>query len=204
MVEETQTMTDMSVTQILFRDADKSDARDIAALYRLAAGGVADVIWDDLREQDDDVVDAGARRYAREDEDFSFQNCALAEARGQTVGLLHAFPMHADPEFDAEQMNPVLRPYAELEEDASYYIAGVALKPDFRGRGIGTKMLRLAELRAMTRGLAKMSLLAFEENDASVRLYERLGYRVTDSRDIVAHPFIQYDGRALLMVKQLA
>ena len=68
---------------------------------------------------------------------------------------------------------------------------------------MGTKMLRLAELRALTRGLAKLSLIAFEENTDSVRLYERLGYRVTDSRDIVPHPLIQHDGRALLMVKNL-
>jgi ribosomal protein S18 acetylase RimI-like enzyme len=196
-------MTEMSVTQILFRDAEQADAREIAALYRLAAGGVADVIWDALKEPGEDIVDAGARRYAREDADFSYQNCAIAECRGRPVGLLHAYPMQTDADFDPASVDPVLRPYAELEEDASYYIAGIALKADYRGRGMGTKMLRLAELRAMTRGLAKMSLIAFEENAESIRLYERLGYRVTDSRDIVPHPLIQYDGRALLMVKTL-
>ena len=197
-------MTDMSVTQILFRDAEKTDAKAIAALYRLAAGGVADVVWEAFREGDEDVVEAGARRYARDGEDFSYQNCALAEARGRTVGLLHAFPMHADPDFDPSDMDPVLRPYAELEEPDSYYIAGLALRPEARGRGIGTKMLRLAELRALTRGLSKLSLIAFEENKKAVRLYERLGYRTTDSRDVVPHPFVEYDGRALLMVKTLA
>ena len=93
-------MTDMSVTQILFRDAEQADAREIAALYRLAAGGVADVIWDALKEPGEDIIDAGARRYAREDVDFSYQNCAIAECRGLPVGLLHAYPMHADPDFD--------------------------------------------------------------------------------------------------------
>lgn len=196
-------MTDMSVTQILFRDAEQADAREIAALYRLAAGGVADVIWDALKEPGEELLDAGARRYAREDADFSFQNCAIAECRGRPVGLLHAYPMYTDPAFDPATVDPVLRPYAELEEDASYYISGIALEPEYRGRGMGTKMLRLAELRAMTRGLAKMSLIAFEANKASVRLYERLGYKVKDSRDIVPHPLIRHDGRALLMVKVL-
>ncbi|MAN78998.1 MAG: GNAT family N-acetyltransferase [Rhodospirillaceae bacterium] len=197
-------MTEMSVTQILFRDAEQDDAREIAALYRLAAGGVADVIWDALKEPGEDIVDAGARRYAREGADFSYQNCAIAECRGRPVGLLHAYPMQSDPDFDPASLDPVLRPYAALEEEDSYYIAGIALKPDFRGRGMGTKMLRLAELRAFTRGLNKLSLIAFEENTASIRLYERLGYKEADSRDVVPHPFIQYDGRALLMVKTLA
>lgn len=196
-------MTDMSVTQILFRDAEQDDAREIAALYRLAVGGVADVIWEALKQPGEELVDAGARRFAREGEDFSFQNCAIAESRGRPVGLLHAYPMRADPNFDPASVDPVLRPYAELEEDGSYYIAGIALKADYRRRGMGTKMLRLAELRAMTRGLTKMSLIAFEENADSVRLYERLGYKVTDSRDIVPHPLIRHDGRALLMVKTL-
>ena len=196
-------MTDMSVTQMLFRDAEKSDARDIAALYRLAAGGVADVVWDGLREDDEDIIDTGARRFAREGEDFSYQNCAMAEYRGRPVGLLHAFALQSDPNFDPAEVDPVLRPYAELEQGDSYYIGGIALKPDFRGRGMGTKMLRLAELRAMTRGFVRMSLIAFEANKKAVKLYERLGYRTTDSRDIVAHPLIEYEGRALLMVKEL-
>lgn len=196
-------MTDMSVTQILFRDAEKTDARKIAALYRLAAGGVADVVWDGLRKPDEDIISAGARRFEREGEDVSFENCAIAECRGRPVGLLHAFHLHVDPDFDPATVTPALRPYAELEQDDSYYIGGIALDSDYRGRGIGTKMLRLAELRAMTRGISRMSLIAFEENEGSVRLYERLGYRTVDSRDIVPHPFIQYAGRALLMVKEL-
>ncbi|MEK9671098.1 MAG: GNAT family N-acetyltransferase [Rhodospirillaceae bacterium] len=197
-------MTDMSLTQIMFRDAHKEDAREIARLYQMAAGGVADVIWDGLRIGDEDIVSSGARRFAREGTDVSFENCALAEIRGRTVGLLHAYPMAADPDFDSATVDPVIRPYTELEEDQSYYIAGVALHADFRDRGIGTKMLKLAELRAMTRGLAKVSLIAFQDNAASVRLYERLGYGVVDSRAIVPHPFIRCSGQALLMVKRLA
>lgn len=196
-------MTDMSMTQILFRDARPEDARDIAVLYRQAAGGVADVIWDGLRNVDENIVDAGARRYAREGEDFSFENCAVAEVRGRVVGLLHAYSMYVDPDMDFADIDPVLRPYADLEEDDSYYIAGMALADDYRGRGIGTKMMKLAELRAMTRGLQKLSLITFEENHASVRLYQRLGYATVDSRRICPHPFIRYGGHALLMVKEL-
>ncbi len=197
-------MTDMSLTQILFRDATPADVRDIATLYLMASGGVAEVIWDGLRQADEDVVDAGARRYARVGEDFSFENCAVAETRGRVMGLLHAFPMHVDPEFDPSTMDPVLRPYAELEADASYYIAGVALRAECRGRGIGTKMMKLAELRAMTRGFRRLSLIAFEENAKAVRFYERLGYRTVDRRLVKPHRFIPYSGHVLLMVKDLS
>lgn len=196
-------MTDMATTQILFRDAQATDVHAIAELYRMAAGGVADVVWDKHRDKDEDILDAGARRFAREGTGFSYQNCALGESRGRIVALMHAYPMQTDPEFDPGTLDPVLRPYAELEEDNSYYVAGIAVRADMRRRGIGTKMLRMAELRAITRGLNSVSLIAFAENKASVRLYDRLGYKVVDSRPVVPHPCIPYGGSALLMVKEL-
>ena len=196
-------MTDMASTQILFRDAQAADAHAIAELYRMAAGGVADVAWDKLRDKDEDILDTGARRFAREGTGFSYQNCALGESRGRIVALMHAYPMQVDADFDPETVDPVLRPYTELEEAGSYYISGVAVRADLRGRGIGTKLLRMAELRAMTRGLNAVSLIAFAENKGSVRLYDRLGYKVVDSRAIVPHPAIPYGGSALLMVKEL-
>ena len=197
-------MTDMSTSQILFRDAQQTDAREIAGLFRVAAGGVADVVWDGLREGKEDAVDTGARRFARDGVAFSYRNCTLVESRDRVIGMLLAYPMRAEPGTGPDEVPPVLRPYAELEADATYYIAGIAVDPDLRGRGIGTKLLRVAELRAMTRGLDAMSLIAFEENYGSIRLYERLGYRVADRRPVVPHPMIRFRGDAVLMVKDLA
>ena len=53
----------------------------------------------------------------------------------------------------------------------------VALYPDFRGRGIGTRLVQalLAELRS--RGFAAVSLSVQRANPAG-RLYRRLGFRI--------------------------
>lgn len=196
-------MTDMSTRQILFRDAEQKDARAAAKLYRVAAGGVADVVWDGLRDGDEEILDAGARQFAREGATYSYQNCTLVECRDRVVGVMLAYPLTEDRPADPAAVAPALRPYMELEAHASYHISGISVHPDLQGRGIGTKLLRVAELRAFTRGLGALSLIAFEENEDSVRLYKRLGYRVADRRAIVAHPLIRFRGDALLMVKEL-
>ena len=56
----------------------------------------------------------------------------------------------------------------------------VALLPPYRGRGIGTQLLRamLDELRG--RGFAAVSLSVQRANPA-VRLYRRLGFRVVET-----------------------
>ena len=71
--------------------------------------------------------------------------------------MLVAFPMETEPnpgEPEGEE-DPVLAPYGELERPGSYYICGMALLPEHRGRGLGTRMLGLAREEARRRGLAE-------------------------------------------------
>ena len=183
------------------RPAGKAESAAIAALYRISSDGVADYIWTKLAEPGEDLLDVGRRRYERENTPFSYQNCTLVEIDGEVAGMLVAFPMAVDP--DAVETDPVLAPYGELEEDGSYYVCGVALFPAFRGRGLGTRLMRLAEEQARARRLGKLSLIVFEANAGAKRLYERLGYREAARAAIVPHPLIRHTGDAVLMVKEL-
>ena len=183
------------------RRARRDDVPTIAELYRFSSGGVADYVWQKLAAPGESPLDVGMRRYAREGTAFSYENCLVADDDGATVGMINAFPVRAptDPaEIAAE--DPVLRPYAELEAVDSLYVSGVALQPPYRGQGIGTRMMMAMRERARGEGLPRLSLIAFAQNPASVRLYERLGYAVVDRRAVVPHPLIQYTGDALLMV----
>ncbi len=192
------------MTDTRLRPATPADCRAIAKLYRIASDGVADYIWSKLADAGEDILDVGQRRYARTDTAFSYQNCTMIEANGQILGMLSAFPMCVDPAAVPDpDPDPVLAPYAALEEDKSYYICGVALFPAFRGRGLGTRLMAHAEGLARERTLAKLSLIVFEKNTGAKRLYDRLGYRVVARAAIVPHPLIHLDGDALLMVKGL-
>lgn len=186
---------------VTIRPAARADCRTIARLYSISSHGVADYIWTQLAAPGEDVIDVGQRRYEREDSVFSYRNCIVAVLDDEIIGMLVAFPMHLNKDAVSEEIDPVLAPYSVLEEDNSYYICGMAFFPPYRGHGLGTRFLELAETQAREKGLPKLSLIAFEQNEGARRLYLRRGYREAARRPVVPHPLIHYTGDALLMVK---
>jgi len=193
-------------SKVRFRQALKKDASFIAELIAISSDGVALIEWTEEAEKNAEVsaLEVGARMYANDHGDYSYRNAVIAEVNGKAVGMLLSFPMGerqsvmpTAPPFDGSD---VFAPYKYLEAPNSWYICGVALLPEYRGQGIGTKLLDIARQHACNHGFDKLSLVAFEQNVGSVRLYKRNGYHVVDRAPIVAHPLIHYTGDALLMV----
>jgi len=184
-----------------FRPARREDCPDIAALYRISSDGVADYIWSKLARPGEDPLAMGQRRYAREDTAFSYLNCTVIEHADRVIGMLVAFPMQVDP--TEVETDPVLAPYSQLEVDDSYYICGMALIPEYRGRGLGTRLLALAEEQAGNKGFDRLSLIVFEQNDGAKRLYVRHGYYEVGRAAVYPHPLIHHTGDAVLMVKEI-
>ncbi len=200
---------------VRFRNARRADAHEIARLFEIASDGVATYVWSLLADEYPGmpVIEIGARRYAREGFEFSYENCLIAEVDDgfgpETIGFMHSFPVpeaaNDNVPAPSDKPDPVLCPYSELECGGSLYIAGLALHPEWRGRGIGSRLLSLARQRALAMGLHKVSLVAFEQNEGAVRLYRRHGFTVTKSRGMVPHPMIHVTGgQALLMVRGAA
>jgi ribosomal protein S18 acetylase RimI-like enzyme len=182
------------------RPAGKDDCGRIAALFRMASAGVSDYVWLKMAPlyPGTPLLEIGARRYEREDAPFSWQNCTVAEYAGEVIGICHAFAMQARSKGDVEH-DPVLRPYAELELPGTLYIAGLAVTPEFRDQGLGSRLLGAARREARARGIPELSLLCFEQNESARRLHERSGFRVVDRRKVVPHPLIRHRGDVLLM-----
>lgn len=149
------------------------------------------------------LEEVGRARYSRakSESEFSYENCSIAECDGEIAGMMHGYPMHV-PENGPQESDPVLRPYAELELDCSFYISGVAVFERFRGLGIGTELMDFAFARAKALGLPQVSLICFDKNEGAMRLYKRLGFSEIDRRPIVPHPSLHYaDGNAILMAR---
>ena len=118
--------------------------------------------------------------------------------------MLAAFPIGAEQSSYGEtDVDPVLAPYSKLEQPNSYYIAGMSVFPEYRGNGIGTKLLEIAEQQAESLGLNQLSLIVFEQNEGAKRLYERHGYCEIAREEVVPHELIRHMGYALLMVKDI-
>ena len=179
------------------RPARSDDAADIARLFLIASDGLAAYIWSKNRPAGMSILENGAMRYARQNTAFSYENCTIAEVDGSIVGMLHSYQM---PFGGGHETDPVLRPYAELEDAGSLYISGIAVNSDCRGLGIGNRLLDVAEARAAALGLSRLSLICFAENRDAMRLYLKRGYHPIDRRKIVKHPSLRYKrGDALLM-----
>lgn len=186
---------------VTIRPARREDSPAIAELFLISSDGLAEYIWGRMDMPDLSPIEIGAERYAREDGDFSYRHCLMAEVDGDVAGMVHSFEM---PPGEGAEEDPVLRPYAELEDAGSLYISGIAVHPAFRGRGIGTRLLDAAHDRARQMALPRVSLICFERNDPAMRLYRRHGYLEQDRRPLVPHPTLHYtDGDAVLLVKPL-
>lgn len=183
------------------RSAQESDCRAIAELYRIASEGVSDYIWSTVAQPGEDLLTVGERRYQRRDTTFSFENCTVLATNTEVVGMLFAYPLFVDD--NKIESDPVMQPYEFLEEDASYYISGLALYEPYRRRGLGKRLLQIAERQARECDLKKVSLIAFASNTPALNLYFQQGYKEKLRHKIFPHPLIHTEGDALLLVKQL-
>ncbi|MGD2073698.1 MAG: GNAT family N-acetyltransferase [Gammaproteobacteria bacterium] len=193
--------------QPVYRPATADDNRFIAEMLEMSSDGVALIEWSEAAQEAGDrtPLDIGAELYTADTGDYSHRNCRVAQVAGERAGLLLSFPMRTRdteepapaPPFDGSD---VFAPYKYLEAPDTWYVCGVAVRPRYRGRGIGTGLMELAREQALEHGYAQLSLVVFEENTAAVRLYRRLGYEIAKRAPIVPHPLIRCEGDALLMV----
>jgi ribosomal protein S18 acetylase RimI-like enzyme len=193
------------VSTLVMRPARKDESGTIAELFEISSDGVASYVWSTLQADYPGLplLEIGRRRYEREGTAFSYQNCLMAEDGGRVLGMMHSYPIEpsdntAPPPAPAS-IDAVLQPYAELEAPGTLYIAGIAVWPEFRGQGLGTRFVEAARERARSMSLRELSLLCFANNTGARRLYERTGFIVVDWRPVVPHPLIRHTGDALLM-----
>ena len=72
---------------------------------------------------------------------------------------------------------PDRRPAFKIIEEKAY-IYGFRVRPAFRGRGIGTFMMKFIEDDIYRRGYRCVTLNVARDNPDALRFYERLGYRI--------------------------
>lgn len=186
---------------VVLRPAARDDCARIARLMMIASDGVAAYTWSRIDAPELSLIEIGEQRFAQEDRPFSYRNALVAEREGAVVGMMVSFPMEPrNPDAPNRRVDPVLAPYAELEDPGSLYVAALALFHEHRGLGIGTRLLAEARRRARDLGLDRLSLICFEKNAKALHLYRRLGFRELARRPVVPHPFLKYrEGAAILL-----
>ena len=188
---------------VLFRPAQRADAREIARLFQISSEGGADYIWSLIAQPGEALLDVGAARYAREGVNFSYENCLIAEAEGRVIGMMHSYVMHEDPSPEPVT-DPVLAPYADMEVPDTLYISSLALHEGWRSQGLGQAFLKHAQQRCEELGLKGLSLIDYASNTGARRFYERHGFEIVKTCTIVPHPMIRTTGDAYLMERRMS
>ena len=96
-------------------------------------------------------------------------------------------------------------PLQELENLApdNWYVNVLAAYPEHRAKGLGARLLALAEDLARAQSLSAMSLIIASGNTGARRLFERIGYAETARRDLVKDGWACDSDEWMLMIKPL-
>jgi ribosomal protein S18 acetylase RimI-like enzyme len=177
---------------LAIRPAKLDDAELAACLMYLSMGKLADYLFGGAQLSVNEIL---AGLFLMDNNRFSMSTADVAEWDGEPAGMLVSFPGREFIRrelsvglgllilcglFDVMRLSVRALSIAkgvETHRD-EYYLANMAVLPDFQGRGIGSALLARAEQRAQEAGLVKCSLIVDTENPEARRLYERFGYRV--------------------------
>lgn len=188
------------------KDAGKEDAVDLAYLINLAGEGIPEYLWKNFAEKGESPWEVGAKRAAREDGGFSYTNARVCVADNFLTGMILSYRQE-NPYLigDINDYPRIVRPLIELESKApgSWYINAVATFEQYRGKGVAKALIIDAESKAKAGGCDVISLIVASENRRAKKLYDFLGFSLSDSLPTVTFPGCCYGGNWLLMTKEL-
>ena len=186
------------------RKARIEDCRAIAELALMAGEGIPAWFWEQSRQGGQPIEDVGARNAASDSENFSYRNAYLALEGEDVAGMILAYRLPGTDHVESLKEYPeFIRPLIELEQCVpdSFYINMLATYPQYRGRGIGSRLMGIADRLAVDARCSLISVEVFSQNEGALRLYQRLGYSEIGRRKVIKHPSHPYDEYIVLLVK---
>ena len=194
------------MSPLFIRPARRSDCVDIARLVLMSSDGIAEYIWRPHVFGRGSLIAVGTQRCARDDVPFSWCNCLIAEQGGRIAGSLHAvaIPASLDDENTVDERDPALRTLLEFSDRGSLEIRGLAVYPEFRGRGAATRLIAAAASQARAQGLARLSVICFATNEAAIRFYRGFGFTERTRAAAPAHPAFDHAGGEMLLLTRSA
>ena len=185
------------------RPATKADVTVLAELVNYAGEGLPLYLWAGMAEADQTPWEVGRKRAAREEGSFSYRNAMVIEHDGKAAGCLIGYETTDEPEPIGDEVPAMFAPLQELENLApdTWYVNVLAVLPDFRGHGLGSELMKLADETGRKLGKAGMSLIVSDANTGARRLYERCGYSEIASRPMVKEGWKNAGENWILMTK---
>jgi ribosomal protein S18 acetylase RimI-like enzyme len=190
---------------IAFRPAKADDAAVLAELVNYAGEGMPLYLWSRMAEPGQTAWDVGCQRAEREQGSFSYRNARIIEYGGQCAGCLIGYEIPDNPGPIPDDMPTMFVPLQELENLApnTWYINVLAVRPQFRKLGLGTKLLGLADETAEALGKSGLSVIVSDANTGARLLYDRHGYSERATRLMVKENWQNEGHNWALLTKNL-
>lgn len=122
---------------------------------------------------------------------YSFENTLVFEENGEIIGSITGY--------DGNKLNELRTPFLDhlLEkfgfeqipedetEDGEFYLDTVSVSMNHQGKGIGRKLIEAMIIHAKEKGFDKIGLLVDVENPSAKKLYERIGFKVVKTKNLM-------------------
>lgn len=176
--------------EITFRPAadNDDDAMFVSWGFNEATSGMMDLMLGKRRE----IILADVCRMPGHD--MSLEHITIAELNGRSVGMLSGMSAEetTDPFFAFRKAAGIrfirflffgILGYPLFESmskhsPGEWYIQALAVRPEARGQGVGSRLLSLAAQKAGARGCGRITLDVSDDNPGGIRLYSRFGFTV--------------------------
>ncbi|MGB9357159.1 MAG: GNAT family N-acetyltransferase [Acidimicrobiia bacterium] len=136
-----------------------------------------------------------AKAYRTPGHDLSFEHVTFAQNGGTIVGTTSAY---SSKQHEQSSESPLIRAagwrtvrmaavstaaaslfrFIDTVADGDFYLQAIAVDPDRRGLGIGSKLFGHVEDEARRVGCGRLTLVVAVENEGARRLYERMGMTI--------------------------
>lgn len=129
----------------------------------------------------------------REETQYSYRNTLVAEVDGRAVAALVGYDgallkQLREPIFPLLEEHLGQVPTIEDEtQEGEFYLDSLGVLPEYRGYGIGRRLIETMTQRAFERGHEHVGLIVDFDNPDAERLYTSLGFRRVGVKPFLGH-----------------
>ena len=182
----------------MVKKALPDDAEDFSNLIMLSAPALFQVLYGDKSKI---VIQ---QLFIQPYNLFSFEHVFFAEKEGNKAGMYIGWDWNSKKQeglrtglllvkFMGTDFIKRLPLFIKVEDvigqvyKEEYYISNIAVYPKYRRIGVGTYLLEKAEEEVKRRGTKKVILDVEIENSGALRLYNKLGYVISEESSVKLH-----------------
>ena len=189
---------------IIYRAGQKEDCLKLAELIHIASGGVVEFLYHEL-VPGQTPVQILAGNLAADYDYHTFRDAIVAECEQKVIGMSLSYRSHFHrisdgmrKFFPEERLNHIKNIFASRVEN-SLYLDTLCVDRDFRGKGVGRKIVSLTREKAREQGINTLSLIVLADNTDAQKLYKRIGFEIVSHIEMDSHELIPHKGGAFLM-----